>query len=1015
MQTTLSSRDLSTIPAFLVVALIAMGTFVAPARLPGGRPPRIEQHVSPEDARLAVSRLFEDPLDPLIDPKRGASSWMPSALPVDDDTLVLLTFTSGGPYAEAVERRLRNRVAVSTALGASGFRPDDPVHLRRWSIGCGTLPWHAVTAEVDLATAPIDAPFETFSRDRALSFAGTGEHRIRHVTVVWIDEFRMRPELVANRLATIVRAIRNQSSHAGIAVLGPTFSDTLIGLRVPVAYEVDRSQDDEWMRALSCDRVLDSIPIYTWSATLSSDALNQRLAGPPGSAPYRSPAQLIRTIPPDDLNAQAIVDELRLRLHLAPPSTGHEEAEGVEHTPLIVQAVDTGPSPTHGEHDLAARPRVLLVHEADTSFARGLALEIENKAPEVEFLRMPYLRGLDGEPPNGDTARADTAPRQGFSITPRGASSSVDPPVGSAQFDYLRRGAASVAHNLVDALRVEPGRRVCAVGVIGSDIYDKIALLTALKAELPGVFFFTTDLHARLLEPHVIGSTRNLVAIAPASLQPGCDCQWLPEPIRDTLMPFRDSFQTVLFRTTIMAIGDAERSSSCASVCGDRFDWPRPFEVGRDRFHDLDRAERCLPPDLALAIGPLAVAMLTIVLFSLLHMSDPMRSWWQRLLQALVAVLVLAGGIVLPSLVVRFLALHPESREPIALFAGVSIWPTQWLRFFVVYLAIAGVIYLAIQYAQAMRDVQVNVLGLQAPPRSPREYAGWIWSRVAAVILPWRTASGDIMDGEALWFEYRRRSDWFPRLIRVLTFTTGYVIAAMFLFEALSPEVMACRGDLAAAVDRIVPRLMGAAIVFATFWVWDTTNVCNQYISLLNSRRPVTYSPTTVENAHVPVPESASSVINVSLVAELTEAIRPAVYLPASLAVIALLSRWPLFDNYPPSIAVNTVVVIVLLIAVYSAWSLRRTAEITKHGALERLRRVRAEAFTADCLATGSPDAARTRVRVVGIDDAIRRVEGERRGAFTPWQNDVVLRAVLIPVFGPLLVIAVEYIAAWMQ
>ena len=57
-------------------------------------------------------------------------------------------------------------------------------------------------------------------------------------------------------------------------------------------------------------------------------------------------------------------------------------------------------------------------------------------------------------------------------------------PEGRAQYDYLRR------------LRrpIEELGNVSAIGVVGSDVYDKLLVLRALKPYFPDCVFFTTDL-----------------------------------------------------------------------------------------------------------------------------------------------------------------------------------------------------------------------------------------------------------------------------------------------------------------------------------------------------------------------------------------------------------------------------------------------------------------------------------------------------------------------------------------
>ena len=54
---------------------------------------------------------------------------------------------------------------------------------------------------------------------------------------------------------------------------------------------------------------------------------------------------------------------------------------------------------------------------------------------------------------------------------------------------------------------------------LGSDVYDKLLILKALKKGLPGAIFFTTDLDARYSLPSEFQETKNLIVASPFGLQ----------------------------------------------------------------------------------------------------------------------------------------------------------------------------------------------------------------------------------------------------------------------------------------------------------------------------------------------------------------------------------------------------------------------------------------------------------------------------------------------------------------
>ena len=115
--------------------------------------------------------------------------------------------------------------------------------------------------------------------------------------------------------------------------------------------------------------------------------------------------------------------------------------------------------------------------------------------------KLTYLRGLDGLTPmagGAEERKHDKAATQsekqagaaGFFKTQTDANN-LDRPVGQGQFDYLRRMSKDL-HKTDDKLRKE-GRRIKAIGILGSDVFDKLLVLRALRTEFPEALFFTTD------------------------------------------------------------------------------------------------------------------------------------------------------------------------------------------------------------------------------------------------------------------------------------------------------------------------------------------------------------------------------------------------------------------------------------------------------------------------------------------------------------------------------------------
>ena len=86
---------------------------------------------------------------------------------------VLLVTTSGGPYVESTESRLRDRYAVGTALGAACYVPEDESHL-------SFVEWEAQSHVQGL-------PYEWY-RLRKTRVCGAPASRADSVLVVWLPD-----------------------------------------------------------------------------------------------------------------------------------------------------------------------------------------------------------------------------------------------------------------------------------------------------------------------------------------------------------------------------------------------------------------------------------------------------------------------------------------------------------------------------------------------------------------------------------------------------------------------------------------------------------------------------------------------------------------------------------------------------------------------------------------------------------------------------------------------------------
>ncbi|MET0519262.1 MAG: hypothetical protein ABW005_10565, partial [Burkholderiaceae bacterium] len=228
-----------------------------------------------------------------------------------------------------------------------------------------------------------------------------------------------------------------------------------------------------------------------------------------------------------------------------------------------------------------SRRRVVLVAERDSLYSQSLVNEFVHRITEqakdegnlsVEVVF--YLRGLDG------VTTRDSSAAGVFGDKSDAGSPKLEWPEARDQLDYLRRMAQSLKRS--DSVY---GRGpIGAIGILGSDVHDKLLVLQAMHDTFSDKVFFTTDMDARFLHPRTQGFTRNLVVASslPLSFYPPADKK-LPD-LQSGTPPLRDVYQSSAFLAARYA---ACRSSDCAdeesAAAAPALQNPSLYEIGRNR------------------------------------------------------------------------------------------------------------------------------------------------------------------------------------------------------------------------------------------------------------------------------------------------------------------------------------------------------------------------------------------------------------------------------------------------
>jgi hypothetical protein len=451
----------------------------------------------------------------------------------EGEITVVAVSVLGGSFNEAAESRRRSRFAVVSALGFHDYHPEDADAIGYFDIK---------PTEPNPTPRPLTVPFEWFEKRSADS------NKTSHVLVLWLDENKLFTARPLHSLHTFVNELffppewgwkvhpPLQGAHTKqlltmVKLIGPAGSEKLVGL------VREKQNPDPLHTGITIDA-------FSPSATISKCALNAS-GESKDTIPWNcfmkenlpslenlTALPIVRTTGTDDVLSAALLWELWQR--------GVNRDQCDDGLVLI------------GERD-TEYGRTLLKHLEDGFSARCANKPNGNhNAPQADkrpVRTFSYLRGLDGVRADSDKSGSKAPPKDENSKSKDLRAQLEDAPPehaeGRSQFDYLRRLADEIDRLDDDKSFAKKG--VKAIGLVGTDLYDKLIILQALRNRFKTKIFFTTDLDARYLHADQKDWTRNLVVASNFGLS-------LHPALQGTTLPFRDSYQTATYLATLIAL-----------------------------------------------------------------------------------------------------------------------------------------------------------------------------------------------------------------------------------------------------------------------------------------------------------------------------------------------------------------------------------------------------------------------------------------------------------------------------
>jgi len=399
--------------------------------------------------------------------------------------------------------------------------------------------------------------------------------------------------------------------------------------------------------------------------------------------------------------------------------------------------------------------------------------------------------------------------------------------------------------------------------------------------------------------------------------------------------------------------------------------------------------------------------------------------------------------------------------EPMFLFEGISSWPTVALRLLAAIISVAAIAWAWHKLNSNRKDIE-TLYGLEPyarffPLSLPQRWHIWshspaqtrksvwrtLWVALYRILLPFSGARR--LDGESLgmetlrrkflkryeqwsegrepksllvfWIEHRIAGSFVARLIRVLLLTWIFLVATSVIYVILPVEDLPVRGNAEGIWlwSWILPTVCFQILVF---WVIDANLLLRRFIQQLS--RDYLIWPRAVRKRWKDLPINATHAclddyLDLTLIAKRTSTVNRLIYAPTLVMLVLMASRSTLFDNWPAPVSSTIILLINAVLLLASALALRRSAETARKTALDRLDRYLLEGIDAkqgeairvrsiqnrvasvEEAALASAQAAAERETYIMLRD---RIKALKTGAFSPYSEEPLLRAILVSLTG---------------
>ncbi|AEJ01978.1 hypothetical protein Nit79A3_2195 [Nitrosomonas sp. Is79A3] len=879
---------------------------------------------------------------------------------------ILAVMVSNRPYAENQEWRLRNRYALISGLSAAGYNPIDSEHI-------GFIDFEkACRKNKDYCDFPDYTPYEWFELDKSKSTNDIADDsaimqklelkssdKKELVLVLWLNNDILAHNTnsikILSQLKTGIKSNSKSTASINFNVIGPHDSDTLKGMYTE-AHDLNKIwknlpliHKQEYYRFARSNifspfvTAEDNQLIPSKTKIVNANWIDE----PPANLSQWLQSNIIRTINTND----QLVDILLCELALRGVTLYEKEKCGVKPEFVLEKPAQT----TH---------HIVLINELDTFDSQSLLTTLlkeinpdsgqSHKEKSSRVHTFSYLRGLDGITTAGAfNNQASKIKDQGSSVNKQVSKETIEQrerPVGPSQLDYLLRLAEEIKR--LDKQHAGEGG-IKAIGITGSDVYDKLSILQALRNKFPDRLFFTTDLDALLTQQTEIKWARNLIVASPFGLR-------LHDELQRNTPPFRDSYQTALYLTTLLALYCPHTEKHCS---GDNLNEaikklqikPRLFEIGNNEAIDLSHTPgKGIHPELKYAGNSKITHSISYInifggIASLIILSYLLTP---RISHKYINIIALGTlSVVSFYMAIAILLEGDLGSEPLSFTSGASSWHASGIRILAFVFACCFLKHIYDQIKENNREIikrykPISVKTLKEKQDTPSTSFLYIdqWGK-------------DFMKNEPIEFssiwsiyftnylsKYRKHSyllHIYRVLISLLVYLACIFLLLYFINDSFKLNLLTfpTRGEWNQYFTPKILYLTVGIYLALIFVIVDISHSSSHFVTLLKSHNVVwpKFLLRRYSKKYALPEQIVKKKILIDIILTNTKTINSFVYYPFIILFLLILSRNHYFDNWQVTKELIMIFSFTALIASASAYRLKRAAEETRKSVLKEL------------------------------------------------------------------------------